>query len=63
MALRLNGSQSQLYGFPGLAALGEPPMSGDLIIMKIIITQINKGTTSMKVSQRLNILTGSSSLY
>ena len=29
MALRLNGSQSQLYDFPGLVALGEPPMSGD----------------------------------
>ena len=35
MALRLNGSQSQLNGFPGLMALGEPPMSGDLIILNI----------------------------
>ena len=36
MALRLNGSQSQLNGFPGLVALGEPPMLGDLMIIKII---------------------------
>ena len=33
MALRLNGSQSQLTGFPGLVALEEPPMSGDLILI------------------------------
>jgi hypothetical protein len=36
MALRLNGSQSQLTGFQGLVAIGEPPMSGDLMIIKII---------------------------